>query len=280
MSAHPVPKAQIETIKNVIEGYYQAANVGEIVTDKDVSNTSSASEDTVRRQKKFLADIGVLDKDGHDYTLLEPGRKAGHALAYGRETDAIETINGLLAGWEVTDDLKNDMRDETRSRDEVIDTLAYLTETDVSSSSGSSRRKTGIEALADLYQWVGILTETKNSDFQLTNTNTQERRESLEEDETENSDSESLGPSPSGKTIKDSVSTIPSSGNGSVEFAGDDDILSINIDLTGEENPENIKNLVIAIREGLHHQITHDISDTNSRDIENDHSLDEFEANE
>ena len=52
MPNHPIPKTQTETLKDIIEGYYEAADAGESVEDEDVEDETEYSDDVISRQKK------------------------------------------------------------------------------------------------------------------------------------------------------------------------------------------------------------------------------------
>lgn len=67
--SHPIPRTTLENLNEVVAGYDKMAETGEEITDEGVAEVRDVSEDTARRQKKFFAEIGVLDKDGYDYYL-------------------------------------------------------------------------------------------------------------------------------------------------------------------------------------------------------------------
>lgn len=253
MSDHPVPKTQIETLKGIIEGYYEAAEVGEVVEDEDVEEESEYSDDVISRQKKFLADVGILDKDGYDYTLLEPGYQVGRALAFDRESDAKEVFRELLKQWEVTGQLKEDLDDREIDEEGVVDSLAYLTETDLS----SPRKKTGLSALVDIYSWTKILSETDNGKYRLSS---EPQRESQEAESTEDRGElqESTG---QGSTERESTTSSTeqaqsiSANHSSQKTTIADGTVSVDVELSGDEDPQNVKELIIAVREGLQEEI-------------------------
>ena len=170
MVDYPVPKTQIDTLKGIIEGFYEAGEVGELVEEEDVEEESEYGIDVISRQKKFLADIGILDKDGYDYTLLEPGKQIGRALAFDRESEAKEHFANLLDDWDVTSQLEEDLGEEVHDREEVLDSLAFISETDLS----NRRNKTGLSALVDIYEWLGIISTNSDNEYYISNPHAQQ----------------------------------------------------------------------------------------------------------
>ena len=253
MPNHPIPKTQIETLKDIIEGYYEAADAGELVEDEDVEDETEYSADVIRRQKKFFADVRVLEKDGYDYTLLEPGHQIGRALAFDRGSDAVEGFGELLTGWEVTDQLKDDLGNKRHAKDKVIESLAYLTETDHS----SSRKKTGLSALVDLYRWTGILSETGDGEYQVSATEIQDEKQETElsESETGTHEPEEEQTERSSSDPSHESAQTSSTDSFAQEETVADDTVSVDIKLSGDENPQNVKDLIVAVREGLRENI-------------------------
>lgn len=253
MSDHPVPKTQIETLNKVIEGYYEAAEIGEVVEDEDVEEESEYSDDVISRQKKFLADVGILDKDGYDYTLLEPGYQIGRALAFDRESDAKEVFRELLKEWEVTGQLKEDLDDREVDEEEVVDSLAYLTETDLS----SPRKKTGLSALVDIYSWTDILSETNDGKYRFSS----EPQQEMQKAESTEDKGELQEPTEQESTEQESTASSTeqaqniSANHSSQKTTIADGTVSVDIELSGDEDPQNVKELIIAVREGLQEEI-------------------------
>ena len=279
MPNHPVPKTQIETLKDIIEGYYEAADTGELVEDEDVEDETEYSDDVIGRQKKFLADVGVLERDGYDYTLLEPGHQIGRALAFDRGSDAVEAFRELLNGWEVTDQLKDDLGNKSHAKDKVIESLAYLTETDHS----SPRKKTGLSALVDLYRWTGILSETGDGEYQVSATEIQDGKQETELPENETGTHEPEEEEEQTERSSSDPPHEPAQTSSTDSFAQEvtvaDDTVSVDIKLSGDENPQNVRELIVAVRKGLQENIK--ISkDTNEQDSARRQTLNSSDTNE
>ena len=277
MVDHPVPKTQIETLREIIEGYYEAGEVDELVDQEDVVPETDLGEDVIRRQKKFLADIGILEKDGYDYTLLESGNQIGRALAFDRESNAKENFKQLLVGWDVTSELQGDLGDDEYDREDVIDSLAYITETD----SSNDRKRTGLSALIDLYQWTGILSENSDGKYHVPNPGSREE-EIKSETEANSDESQDNDESDTKQTVQLSENSDPSDTNVSPsiqEVADSDGRISIDINLSGEENPQNVENLILSVRRGLDKKLEPE-QESNQRESEGHQPLDSFETDE
>lgn len=251
MANHPVPKASIDTLREIIEGYYEAGEIGEVVDHGSVEEEVEASRDVIRRQKRFLADLGVLDKDGHDYLLHQKGAEIGRALAFERNEEARKEIGGLLEAWEVTEELVEDMGQEEVDEETLTDSIAYITETDPS----TPRKKTGLSALVDLYMWTGILEKSGEDSYRVAITTDQDdqngsdegkkNKTSLSENGDQSSDSK---PHEDGKIGKKEIS---SGVHAPADAKSNTNSISITMELSGEEDPANVKKLIIAVRQGL-----------------------------
>lgn len=253
MVDRPIPKASIDTIREVIEGYYEAGKVGDLVEDEEVEEEVEASADVTRRQKRFLADFGILEKDGHDYRLRQEGNEVGRALAFEREDEAREQIREMLEAWEVTDELVEDIGQKEVNEVSVTDSIAYLTETDPS----TPRKKTGLGALVDLYVWTGIMEKSGENSYQVSviedqPDNLEPESEAVQEDDadiSENGEQALESESQNDRPVEDSQ--IPPSIQMTAESGDKGSTFSINMGLSGEEDPKNVKKLVIAVRQGL-----------------------------
>lgn len=277
MVDHPVPKTQIETLREIIEGYYEAGEVDELVEQEDVVPETDLGEDVIRRQKKFLADIGILEKDGYDYTLLEPGNQIGRALAFDRESNAKENFKQLFVDWDVTSELERDLVDGEHDRGDVIDSLAYITETDLS----NNRNRTGLSALIDLYQWTGILSENSDGKYHAPNSGSRED-ETESEPETNSDESQDNDELDTEQTVQLSKNSDPSDTNvipSTQEVADSDGRISVDITLLGEENPQNVENLILSVRRGLEKELEPE-QKSDQRESGTHQPLDSFETDE
>jgi len=258
MADHSIPKSGADYIKKVIEEAYETYSVGDLVDEEDISDGTELGEDNTRRQKKFLAEIGVLDKDGWDYSLTQKGHEVGRALSYGRDEDARGVLNSLLADWDVTKQLEADLEEGPHSLDDLTDSLAYLTESDKS----SSRKRRGLKGLVHLYTWSGILSE-ESGEYVLsenkqaengtesagpsTPQKSKENEEGSKTSDPSTSTSGSIGDQQSESGTPVSVEReIPSDSNTSAE-------ISVNIDLevSSEDDPQQVAELISAIRSGI-----------------------------
>ncbi|MFD1644669.1 hypothetical protein [Haloarchaeobius litoreus] len=281
MTDHPVPKTQIDSLKTIIEGYYEAGAVGEEVEDEDVAEEIELSSDVIKRQKRFLADIGLLEKDGYDYTLLEEGHEVGRGLAFDRNDDAVEALYDLLDGWEVTEQLISDIDGEVKSEEELVDSLAYLTETDP-----NGRKKTGLTALVHLYRWVGILSQAGENKYKLSDPDT-ERSEDQTVEETSTPDvvEESGKNTPTTKSLSEPTPeeqvpghSVPETTHKVQTEEGISGDITIDIELKGDDDPDNVQALLLAIRKGLHDDLSKESEAVSNGKSEEHKSLDKFES--
>ncbi|AWB27802.1 hypothetical protein [Halococcoides cellulosivorans] len=277
MPNHPVPKASLDTLQEIIEGYYEAADTDELVEDEDVEEEIESSSDVIRRQKKFFADVGLLSKEGHDYRLLQAGNNIGRALAFDREGEAAEGLRDLLDEWEVTEELINDIGSGELVKDEVIDSLAFITETDPS----TPRKKTGLAALVDLFVWTGILIETEGGNYRIADT--QRQSDSVETkqteeiaDEKEERQDQSPESEPSVDGQEEEVRVYPQEEPSASKILKEGQF-SINLDLSGDEGPENVKKLIIAVREGLEAEVPEPQTPSENGESEGHRTLTSYE---
>jgi hypothetical protein len=277
MTDHPVPKASIDTLKEIIEGYYESADPDELVEDEVVGEEIESSPDVIRRQKRFFNDVGILSKEGHDYRLLEAGNDVGRALAFDREDEAVEGLKSLLNDWEVTEELISDIGSDEWTKDEVTDSLAYITETDPS----TPRKQAGLAALMDLFVWAGILLEVGEDSYQVANIQTQsdpvgamQTKETAEEEE----DSQEQSPDSETSTNGQSEDVkVYSQETPPVSKSLKEGPLTINLDLSGDEDPENVRNLIIAVREGLQSDVPESQTPTENGGSEEHQTLNSYE---
>jgi len=77
-----IPRGKQEIVKEAIVGFEKTSEVGEGVSEEGAAEARDVSEDNAKRQKRFLAEIGVLEKDGYDYYLTENGANLGEFIRF------------------------------------------------------------------------------------------------------------------------------------------------------------------------------------------------------
>jgi len=271
-----IPRARVDTVKEAIAGFEKTSDVGEEVSEEDAEDARDVSEGNAKRQKRFLADIGILNKDGYDYYLSEDGQALGEYIRFNQEEQASETLRELFSeNWEPLDELLANVDEEGMEREDLVDKVAFITATELT----SNRREYGAETIVDLLEWTDFIESNEGNIYHLiegveeesdvpseesstsTNPEGDENSGSVEDTESgsnkkvENtSESEKVADSRANGGVDASVgNTEPSDGDlgheNSVEVELEDGLnLNIDLELSGDENPENVRKLVLAIR--------------------------------
>lgn len=109
MSAYNIPYASDDTIKDAIIGYNRASSAGGEVSPTKAAEGADISEDSLRRQRSFLAEVGILYEGEDGYGLTDVGQEIGRALRHGREDDARQPFGEVLREWEATSEILDDL---------------------------------------------------------------------------------------------------------------------------------------------------------------------------
>jgi hypothetical protein len=239
--AHTIPKASIDSLNEVVAGYNKIADAGEEIDDEKVAETRDVTTDVARRQKRFFAEIGVLEKDGHDYTLTERGDELGEMNRFNQKDEAMAIYADLLENWEPTAEIVAHAGEDGIEHDDLIDKVALATSTDLT----TARKKTGAGATIDLLVEAGFLDEDSGTYFAADTSGSDGPSDAVEPSVQPTSEPEVLssGPTsqgaPGGSGGVQTAAARPPSGG-----------IDISLDIDGGDDPENVRDLLVAIREG------------------------------
>jgi len=244
--SHEIPKTVPETLNEVVAGYNKTADVGEEISDEDVAEMRDVGEDIAGRQKKFFADIGVLDKDGYDYSLTEKGNELGELVRFDQQEEAAKVYRELLDEWEPTEEILAHVGEEGLSLDDLADRVALVTANELT----SSRKERGAETVVDLLEWAGFL-EEDDGVYRISKKSEPDKKE----------DTETLGATDdlAEETSQSDVQVeSPPSANGGVagrQPSAQTGGLDISLDISGSDDPENVRQLLLAIRQGTQEDV-------------------------
>jgi hypothetical protein len=243
--SHNIPKTTLESLNEVVAGYNKTADVGDLVDDEEISEVRDVGEDNAGRQRKFLAEIGVLRRDGYDYYLTEKGNELGHLIRFNEQEDAGKIYRELLDDWEPADEILAHLDDEGLDLEDLVDKVALVTANELS----SRRNELGAETIVDLFEWAGYL-EEEDGIYRV-----------AEESKVEEREEETLGISSDSPVESEQVEAQtgpPASANGgvakrqqSIQTGG----LNISLDISGSDDPENVRQLLLAIRQGTQENV-------------------------
>ena len=260
----PVPREiSLDTLLNIIEGWYSANAHEKTCTNGDVADRVGVSSRYVSRQNDFLVEIGVLSNEGRGKMLTDAGQKYAEALRYGRE-DAQKYLIPLLYEYEPTDSIVDFVGIRNPNKDTALEQLYKITDYD------PEEDDVALRALLNLYIETGILHEIEENTL-----------DSLTEEEYEvaESDHKRTG----GKEISEENNNPEgekksSSEDFEIESAKEPQLaeikrdtgstiyeVSINLELDGTENPKQVRQIVLGIREALEVEVD-DIETINSNE--------------
>lgn len=258
-----IPRWKAHKLKELLAGYDKIADAGEEITDEAVAEARDISEDNARRQKKFFRDIGVLEKDGWDYYLTEEGEELGSYLRFNQDEPAKEVFKELLSNWEHTREILSYFDSEGMQKRELMDKIGFVTSTELT----GDRKEWGAEAVADLYEWTGIIVESEDERYYLPDdTPEEEVEEEFDESQEEQSTPNEVADQTSGSSAAEEVTgntdtneiidegrseqAIAPNGVG-IQTGG----VEITLELSGDDDPENVRQLLLAIRAGTEESI-------------------------
>lgn len=226
------------SLKEVLAGYDKISDVGDEISDEEVAEVRNPSKDLARRQKKFFNDIGILNKDGKSYHLTEQGQKLGKFIRFNQDSDAKPVLQNLLLDWEPTDEILSYIDSSGIEEDELRNKIGFVTSTELS----TRRKKTGAEAIVDLLEWTEIIAQNDQGTYEKSEENLKDNRDNeLENDEN------------SGKSTEKSVTVDGGQSQNHVlisDGSSESEGLHINLDISGDDDPENVRKLLLAIRKG------------------------------
>jgi len=233
-----IPRANLKTVKEVIAGSEKVGEKGEEVPIDKVSEVRDVSLDNAKRQRKFLSDLGIFEKDGHSYLLTEKGETIGEYLRFNQDEEARKEFKAVLDQWEPLEEILSHVDSEI-SEEDLKQKIAFVTNTELS----GTRKKSGAKGVVQLLEWTGYV-EENNGNYIRTHS-----------DETENTDSEE------GSNSKERGQNLAADSNAAEEVSRKMDArvsssspkasFDIEISLDGDEDPENVKKIVEGVLQAL-----------------------------
>lgn len=247
MTKYNLPRASAKNIKETIKAHYRTTDEGDQISIDDAAEEGGPSGDLIRRQNKFLAEIGALQKDGRSYLLSETGSDIGRGLIHNREDSAKEDLRQCLLDWQLTKQLVNDIGADTEDKEGLRSAIAFLMETELD----SPRKRTGTNGLIDLYEWTDIF-EVDDGDYKISEKVINGSEQGLSSDLTATeADSE-----PENMASDNSQSSQSMIGNGGDEFQesqfGDKSVqFNIKLEVSPDDDQEQVQKMIEHIRECL-----------------------------
>lgn len=239
--SHAIPKTTLESLNEVIAGYNKMADNGEKITDEGVGDVRDVSKDIARRQKKFLAEIGVLEKEGYDYYLTEKGHELGRLVRFNQQEDAGRLYRELLDDWEPTAEILANVDDGGLHLDDFADKVALVTANELT----TPRKETGAETVVELLEWTGFV-EEEDGAYRISEEAEVDERGESESLGTSDEEPGSLGQDEASAESRESANGGVASRQPSNQTGGPD----ISLDISGSDDPENVRQLLLAIRKG------------------------------
>ncbi|MGB9987332.1 hypothetical protein [Salarchaeum japonicum] len=245
----PVPrKASLETLLDIIQGWYSAGAEKESTSNSEVANRVGISNGSISRQNAFLVECNILENDGRGKKLTEAGATYAQALLQEEEL-AGEQLAPILFEYETTDAFVDFLSIRNPSRSEAVSQLEEITGQEADSDSS-------LETLLEFYIHSRIVFERDDgkldavheADFE---TNQGEEKADIPEDSSISSD-ELIPDEPGYESDTPGASDQRNSAEGSdisVEYS-----VSISCEISGDENPSQVYRVVRAISEGLNTQ--------------------------
>lgn len=241
--SHPIPKTSIEKLKEVLAGYNKVWDAGDEIDDSEVAAVRDVSQDIARRQKKFLEGIGVLEKDGRSYLLTEEGHELGRLVRFNEDDAAGKLLREFLDGWEPTEEVLAHV-DGEMGLEELSGKVALVTANELS----TKRKKTGARTVIELLEWAGYIEES-NGKYSIS-------EESQETETVANQPSQARPESPEPAQTTEQPHARPvAMANGATAQTGN---IDISLDISGSDDPENVRQLLLAIRRGSQGEIDGD----------------------
>lgn len=258
MSNSVPQKASLETLLNVIQGWYSAGGHKKKTSNSDVSTRIGVHERSVSRQNGFLVEAGILEKEGQGKVLTQLGEQYAHALMNDLDEQK-RYLAELLYSYEPTDSIVDFISIRTPDENEAIEQLEDITDQD-------SGGQASLETLLDLYIESGIIYSTQEnqldsvpeSDYQFDTAEgsrekpaKSEPRPSKTSAETEDVSRESNQTTsfPSSDAPPSNQNHVANMFEGGVRFNVD-----ITYDVSETENPDDVYQRVKAIKKGLDYQ--------------------------
>lgn len=237
-----IPRASLDAIEETLAGYSKTADVGDAISDDDVADSRDVSSDVAKRQKRFFVNIGILEKDGHDHLLTERGETLSELIRFNQDDEVTARFRGILNEWEPTDEILAHVEGGI-SEEDLENAIALVTETDLS----SWRHEAGATAVITLLERTGFIEKDQNGQYHVADGNQEPTETGTQVADVTTS-------------VEPTASTPVESGTGAAEAptptVGDSPQqagvtgVSINLDVSGTDDPENVRQLLLAIRKG------------------------------
>lgn len=239
--SHAIPKASIDSLDEVLAGYNKTTEAGELIDDDEVADVRDLTKDVAKRQKKFFAEFGVLEKDGRNYRLTEEGDTLGKYIRFNQMEDAAVAVAKFLDEWEPTAEILAHLGNEGLTKGELVDKIALVTANDIT----NWRKEAGVSALIAMLERAELIGTEDDKYYQ--NEGSQSSSGDALAASAGQSETEAIEqPEP---VAEPTVSEVPVTQPGStqVQTSG----LNISLDISGSDDPENVRQLLLAIRHGV-----------------------------
>lgn len=251
MSGYSIPYASEKSIKDTIAGYYRASSSGGEVSAKKAAEGADVSEDVARRQRGFLAEIGILEKGDSGYALTDKGQKIGRALRHDREDDAKGPFAEALRGWEATSKILDDLGPDYNNEEDVMDSIGFITDHELN----TRRQQAGANGLIGLYEWTGILETNENGEYRAAGGDIDETKSESPAEPGGSTGEEQENPGQSRSPPTDTNSTDRRGEAPPTDMDITNPVFDISLELNGDEDPENVHDLIMAVRLALYEDI-------------------------
>ncbi|HET7322991.1 MAG TPA: hypothetical protein VFJ06_01530, partial [Halococcus sp.] len=237
-----IPRTNADKLKEVLAGYDKTADAGDAISDEAVEEVRDVGEETAKRQKNFLCEIGVLDKDGNDYQLTEKGQQLGNYIRFNQNDQARELFRDLLTNHNSISELLSHFDSEGLGHEDLVNKVGFVTANELT----SDRIKSGAKAMVELLEWTDFIKSDGEGIYYL-----------VEEGQRGSDDELKQPPEEEPETVDQHNDTSDRTQNYSSKSQNEirdseiqSGVLDIKLELTGGEDPENVRKLILAIRKG------------------------------
>ena len=247
MTEFEIPKrASLDDIKDILKAYYLVGAHNEPVRTAEVKDTAQLG-DKVSRQTNFLASLGVLSKEGRERGLTKDGESIAEALMAGNESLSKSLMRESLNEWKFTDKITGFLRMQEPEPVEEERLREFI------SANADSDDTRGQKALLELLKWADILDANENG-YKISDGVGDEK--GLDSGGKEQPQAEERGGRKTGKEkpITQEITDITREPNTSKKA----DSFSLNIEISGNDDPENVEKVIEAVRRALRKDLRED----------------------
>lgn len=230
MGNYAIPKRlSFDKTKKVLKGWYLSDADKEPVSSSKVKDRTGINE--ASRLNNFFVETDILDKDGRSYTLTPDGEELTKAISRNNEEKAKSLLGERIKESAAVDELLSYIEiNEPLEKSEIKSYLVELVNAD------NSGQKTGVNTLIEMIEWSELIEKTDGG-FKASR--------NIQDYEDVESTSKQDGEVDENQTSETVTRTSYQEENK----------LEVNLNLSGDEKPEDVKELIVAVREGLDEEI-------------------------